>query len=87
MSTEKKSESLLTRSVVVYVVVYVVYVVYVVAVFMASNNSQRYRNRVEGLSGGIAGVLALVVTYPLIALNTSARARQNVHERRDDDEQ
>ena len=66
MSTEKKSESLLTRSVVVYVVVYVVYVVYVVAVFMASNNSQRYRNRVEGLSGGIAGVLALV-SPPLIA--------------------
>ena len=77
MSTEKKSESLLTRSVVVYVVVYVVYVVYVVvvAVFMASNNSQRYRNRVEGLSGGIAGVLALVVTYPLIALNTRQHVR------------
>ena len=74
MSTEKKSESLLTRSVVVYVVVYVVYVV-VVAVFMASNNSQRYRNRVEGLSGGIAGVLALVVTYPLIALNTRQHVR------------
>ncbi len=78
MSTEKKSESLLTRSVVVYVVVYVVYVVYVVAVFMASNNSQRYRNRVEGLSGGIAGVLALVVTYPLIALNTRQHVRDKM---------
>ena len=29
----------------------------------------------EGLSGGIAGVLALVVTYPLIALNTRQHVR------------
>ncbi len=40
-----------------------------------ASNSQRYRNRVEGLSGGIAGVLALVVTYPLIALNTRQHVR------------
>ena len=40
--------------------------------------SQSYQNRVEGVSGAIAGVLALLATYPLITINT----RQHVREKK-----
>jgi|TARA_B110000483_G_scaffold221741_1_gene277994 adenine nucleotide transporter 17 len=40
------------------------------------SSSSSYKNRVEGISGAIAGLLALLATYPLITLNTRQHVRE-----------
>ena len=50
---------------------------------IAEKTHDGYRNRVEGVSGAIAGLLALLSTYPLITLNTRqhVRNKKNARER------
>jgi hypothetical protein len=40
------------------------------------SSSSSHKNRVEGISGAIAGLLALLATYPLITLNTRQHVRE-----------
>ena len=40
------------------------------------SSSSSYQNRVEGISGATAGLLALLATYPLITLNTRQHVRE-----------
>ena len=46
------------------------------------SSSSSYQNRVEGISGAIAGLLALLATYPLITLNTRQHVREKTKKKK-----
>ena len=46
------------------------------------SSSSSYQNRVEGISGATAGLLALLATYPLITLNTRQHVREKTKKKK-----